>query len=81
MKIKLKMFAGLRDLSGVAETDLDLPDGATAQQAIEAAQKRFARIAELLPKAAVAINRVHVSRSTILRNEDELALLPPVSGG
>jgi molybdopterin converting factor subunit 1 len=81
MKIRLKMFASLRDRSGVSETELDLPEGATAQQAVEAVKIRFAGLAELLPKAAVAVNRVHVPRSTVLRNDDELALLPPVSGG
>ncbi len=81
MKIRLKMFAILKDRSGVSEIDLELPAGATVGDAISLIRQRFAAIAELLPKAAAAVNLSYVERSHILRDGDELALIPPVSGG
>jgi molybdopterin converting factor subunit 1 len=81
MKIRLKMFAILRERSGVGETELELPAGATVSQARAAVQRRFAGLGELLPRAAVAVNLNAASDAAILHEGDELALIPPVSGG
>jgi molybdopterin converting factor subunit 1 len=81
MMIRLKMFAILRDRSGVTETEIEVADGAIVAAAIEEAGKRYPAIANLLPKAAAAVNLAYVERSAMLREGDELALIPPVSGG
>jgi molybdopterin converting factor small subunit len=78
------LFAGLRQRAGTDELVLDdLPAGATIGQAIERARSRIpeldtvafaiARNRRLLPSAE--------GRREVLANGDELALLPPVSGG
>jgi molybdopterin converting factor subunit 1 len=79
--IHLKMFAILRERSGAAEAELQLPDGADVSQAVAEAERRFPAISDLLPAAAVAVNLDYSQRQAILHDGDELALIPPVSGG
>jgi MoaE-MoaD fusion protein len=81
MKVRLRMFAILRERSGVSEAQIDLPDGATVAAAMEEVGRRFAAIAELLPRTAAAVNLSYAKLGTPLRDGDELALIPPVSGG
>ncbi len=81
MKVRLRMFAVLRERSGIAETEIDLVDGATVAVAVKEVGRRFAAIAELLPKAAAAVNLSYAKPGDLLRDGDELALIPPVSGG
>ena len=81
MRITVKLFAILRDRAGTAELPLELPAEATVQSACSQIVKELPEIRELLSKVAFAINREYVKPDTILREGDELALLPPVSGG
>jgi sulfur-carrier protein len=81
MKVRLKMFAILRERSGVSEASLELSDGATVAGAMEEAGRIFAVIAPLLPRSAAAVNRAYCEKSTVLHEGDELALIPPVGGG
>jgi MoaE-MoaD fusion protein len=81
MMIHLKMFAIMRERSGVAEAQLQLPEGADVSQAVAEAARRFPKMADLLPGVAVAVNLDYAQRQVVLRDGDELALIPPVSGG
>jgi molybdopterin converting factor subunit 1 len=81
MIIHLKMFAILRERSGVGEAELQLPEGADVSQAVAEAARQFPKMADLLPAAAVAVNLDYAQRQAVLRDGDELALIPPVSGG
>ena len=81
VKVHLKMFAILRERSGVAETDLELPEGATVATAMAEVARRFAPIAPLLLRTLGAVNRDYADAGTRLKDGDELALIPPVSGG
>ncbi len=81
MKIRLKMFAILRERSGVSETELELEEGATVADAVRAVGKRFSEVASLLPRTAAAVNLDYAKASDQLHEGDELALVPPVSGG
>ncbi len=83
MTIKVKLFAMLRERVGSGEVDLDLPADATARDALEELGKK-AGIADLLERMplALAINREYVKdRQATLSDGDELAVIPPVSGG
>jgi len=79
--IKVKLFAILRDRVGASEFVLDLPEGATVDAASSVLAMRFPAIADFLPRVAFAINQTYADRGTILRPGDELAIIPPVSGG
>ncbi len=81
MKINVKLFAILRDRAGASEVSVDLRDGATVADALEATVARFPEIRTLVPRAAYAVNRSYVAASVTLKEGDELAIIPPVSGG
>jgi sulfur-carrier protein len=81
MKVRVKMFAVLRERGGISDLDLELPEGATVAAAMEEAGKRIGAIAGLLPRTAAAVNLFYVKPASVLHDGDELALIPPVSGG
>ena len=81
MTIKLRMFAILRERSGISEIDLVLAEGATVSAAMEEIGKRFPKVTDLLGRTAAAVNLSYARGSDPLRDGDELALIPPVSGG
>ena len=81
MQINVKLFAILRDRAGTSDIALELPRGSATSVALESIATQLPSIKDLLPRAAVAINREYVSRDTTLNDGDELALIPPVSGG
>jgi molybdopterin synthase sulfur carrier subunit len=81
MKVRVKMFAVLRERGGIPELDLELPEGATVAAAMEEAGKRIGAIVDLLPRTAAAVNMFYVKPTVLLQDGDELALIPPVSGG
>jgi molybdopterin converting factor small subunit len=81
VKVHLKMFAILRQRSGVSQTDLELPEGATVATAMAEVGRRFSPIVPLLSRTLGAVNRDYADAGTRLKDGDELALIPPVSGG
>lgn len=79
--VRVRLFAVLCDACGVDRLDLDLPDGATSRQAVEAAVARHPALSAWLARCGVAVNQEYVGESVGLREGDEIALIPPVSGG
>ncbi len=76
MNVRVRLFAGLRERAGVNEMELELPDGACVGDALE-------RLADIAGGAHVvmAVNREYAKADAPLSPGDELALIPPVSGG
>lgn len=81
MRIKVKLFAILRDQAGQSETSLELPEGATVQQARKHLMQSLPAIASYMDRVAFAINLSYARTDSVLHDGDELAVLPPVSGG
>lgn len=82
MTVRVRLFALARDAAGgVDRIDLSLPDTATVSDAITALEVRFAGLSALALRLATAVNLEYVQRDHVLRDGDELALIPPVSGG
>ncbi len=81
IQIDVRFFAILRESAGTSQASLLLPAGATVADAADAIGKRFPGAAAYLSRLAYAVNRAYVPTSTPLNNGDELALIPPVSGG
>ena len=81
MTVVVKLFALLRDRAGVAEVMLDMPPGTTVASAVDRLAERFPATAALLSRTLVAVNQDYVDRAAELHEGDELALIPPVSGG
>jgi molybdenum cofactor biosynthesis protein MoaC/molybdopterin converting factor subunit 1 len=82
MRIRVLLFAMLRQRAGTESLELDLPAGATAADALAALSQRegLRDVVARLP-LRVAVNREYVPESTALAAGDELAVIPPVSGG
>lgn len=76
VKVRVKLFAGLRERAGRDEVELDLPEGARAADALAAVEGLAAGLPLVL-----AVNRRYATPDTVLEGGDELAVVPPVSGG
>jgi molybdopterin converting factor subunit 1 len=81
MRIHVKLFAILRDAAGTSELTLDLPDGSTVHAASVALGARVPALKEHLPHSGFAVNRTYAGPAQVLADGDELAAIPPVSGG
>ncbi len=76
MEVTVRLFAMLRERAGAGEVTLELPEGARVEDALE----RLGEMAEGLP-LVMAVNREYAPADRVLDPGDELALIPPVSGG
>ncbi len=81
MIVKVKLFAVLRERAQASELTLDLPAIATVAAAREALAAGVPALGDYLPRVAWAVNRSYVPIETELHDGDELAVIPPVSGG
>lgn len=73
-------FAVYRDLAGASELALELPPGSTVASLIEAVSHRLG--ADCTPgHLVVAVNQEYASAGQVLKEGDEVALIPPVAGG
>jgi molybdopterin synthase catalytic subunit len=79
--IRVLYFAVLRERIGQEGDTLELPRASTVAQACDALVLAHPGIASLLPRIQVAVNRSIVGPEHVLRDKDEVALIPPVSGG
>jgi MoaE-MoaD fusion protein len=76
MEVTVRLFAMLRERAGASEVTLELPDGARVGDALA----ELGSLAEGLP-LVMAVNREYAPEDRVLDPGDELALIPPVSGG
>jgi MoaE-MoaD fusion protein len=81
MQVTVLYFAQLRERRGTATDTLELPPDGDVAMALATIAKRYPDIAPHLPRVQVAVNQVVVAATTPLCDGDELALIPPVSGG
>ena len=76
MEVKVRLFAMLRERAGAGEIVLELPEGARVADALAS----LGELADGLP-LVMAVNREYAGEDVVLSAGDELALIPPVSGG
>jgi molybdopterin converting factor subunit 1 len=81
MKIRILYFATFRDLAGVREENLSIPEGATIEILQDHLAKLHPPIEDGLATAVFAINREFAFSDDLIRDGDEVAIFPPVSGG
>ena len=79
--VRVRLFARQRELAGLREVQVDLPDGATIDDAWLAVAGRYPAIASGRPWLRFARNGEYADPAAVLANGDELACIPPVSGG
>jgi molybdopterin converting factor small subunit len=80
MKIEVSFWGSARRLAGAEQHSIELPDGATVADLAQAL-KNTGALAPELPRCAFSIGTDLVPRSRVLAAGDEVAVLPPVSGG
>ncbi len=76
MKVAVRLFAALRERAGTREAALELDEGASVDDVWPALG-----LGEEPAGLVYAVNRAYVDRGTLLADGDEVALIPPVSGG
>ncbi len=81
MQVRVRLFASLRESAGQERVTLTLPDGATVRDAVHALTQQFPALADAANAIYAAVNNRYVAPDTPLREGDEIALFPPVSGG
>ena len=80
MKLSVRLFASVREALGSNSLLVDLPDGATVRSLLGELNARFPQMRDLAP-AMVSVNLEYVGEDHPLRENDQVALIPPVSGG
>src|ERR1700683_4570238 len=81
MRVRVLFFGVLKDLAGKSSESLDLPDGARVRDLLAHYLSEAPRMRDSLASIAVAVNQEYAGPEVRLKSEDEVGLLPPVSGG
>jgi molybdopterin synthase catalytic subunit len=81
MRVRIRLFAIQRELVGAREIPLELPDGATVADAWDDLVARHPALAPGRDSVRFAVNAAYAGSTTMLADGDELAMIPPVSGG
>jgi molybdopterin synthase catalytic subunit len=81
MRLTMLYFAAARERAGIPSEALELPDGATAAQALALACERHPGLQAIATKLRVAVDEDFVAPDRKLRDGAQVALIPPVSGG
>jgi molybdopterin synthase catalytic subunit/molybdopterin converting factor small subunit len=81
MKVRIRLFGALAERAGLAEEAVELAEGATAGDVLGFVAERYPPTEGLLRGVGVAVNLEIASTDTVLDDDDEVGLLPPVSGG
>ena len=81
MRVRVLFFGMLKDLVGTPGEDSEFPEGASLRSVFDRYAGRHPRLRELAPSIVVARNQEFAALTTPLAEGDEIAFLPPVSGG
>ncbi len=81
MRVTIRLFARLRDLAGAAELTCDVPAGARVADVWRALVERHPAVAPYASSVSAAVNADFARMDAPVAEGDEVAFLPPVSGG
>lgn len=81
MLVTVRLFARLREIAGAPDLPLELPDGATVHDAWKALADRHTELGAYESAISCAVNEAYARMTAELHEGDEVAFLPPVSGG
>jgi molybdopterin synthase catalytic subunit len=80
-RVRALLFARLREQAGTNSAELELPAGATVRDVYEALRERFPRLEPQLTIVRPARNQEFANWEDAVADGDEVAFVPPVSGG
>lgn len=81
VKVRVRLFAGLKELIGRQDITVELPEGASVGDLREKLGGDIPRLASFLPSLVCAVNEEYRLPEYPLNDGDEVALIPPISGG
>lgn len=81
MKIRIKCFAKVREIIEKSDFDLDISGASTVQSALGCLEVDPSQLRDIQDSAMFAVNHKYVQLDYPLSDGDELAIIPPVSGG
>jgi molybdopterin converting factor subunit 1 len=81
MLVTVRLFARLREIVGRGELARDAPEGATVREIWRSLARDWPALAAFEPSISAAVNAEYVTMSAAVADGDEVAFLPPVSGG
>jgi molybdopterin converting factor subunit 1 len=81
VRVRVRLFASLREAAGTELVELDLPEGATSEDAWRRLAAAYPSLADRRRSLAVAVNRLYARFDEPLHPDDEIVFVPPVSGG
>lgn len=81
MLVTIRLFARLREIAGASELPRDVPEGTTAQALWQELAREFPALAGYERSISCAVNEEYAPLATVLQPGDDVAFLPPVSGG
>jgi molybdopterin converting factor subunit 1 len=81
VRVRVLFFGQLKDITGLAQEDAEITEGARIEDLFERYGQRFPRLADFRASVATSINQEYAAWRSPLASGDEVAFLPPVSGG
>ena len=81
MRVRVLFFGMLKEMVGKSAETIDLPEGACVADILKQYESQIPRLKAALPSLALAVNQQYAGPGTKLKSDDEVAMLPPVSGG
>jgi molybdopterin converting factor subunit 1 len=81
MQIRVLFFGQLKEITGMAQDEAELSDGARVDDLFERYGRKFPKLAGFRTSIATAVNQEYADGRKALAAGDEVAFLPPVSGG
>ncbi|MBC7107197.1 MAG: molybdopterin converting factor subunit 1 [Methanomassiliicoccales archaeon] len=81
MKVKVKFFASYREIVGQHEITMDLKQGTKLSDLVEDLKRLYPRLQGFTDPIVTSVNKKYARDDVMLKDGDEIALLPPVSGG
>jgi molybdopterin converting factor subunit 1 len=79
--VSVRLFARFRERAGTEVVSVTLPVGVGVTVLRQELARRWPDLAELVTKAAIAVNEEYVAEDRVIGPGDDVALIPPVSGG
>jgi len=81
MRVRVLFFGMLKEMTGKAADSIELPEGASVRDLLAHYERQVPRLKDSFSSLALAVNQQYAGTETPLKAGDEVALLPPVSGG
>ena len=81
MKVHVQFFSRLRDLAGLSEMEIDVPEGTKAADLLDTLYTRTPALRDWDKSILVASGIEFVGRDYVLKQDDQVSIMPPVQGG